>query len=280
MVRPEVPRVDAPPAVEAAPPLEVQAAAVDLPIPPAERGDRQAVELDLVRLQKDGFLTPQNQRSLIAEEYRIIKRPLLRAAFDHTNDTNHLSHVVMITSARPGEGKTFTSINLAMSVATERDLHVLLVDCDIRRMGLSKRLGVADRKGLMDVLSDPNVALSDVILRTNVPNLTIIPSGQPVEASPEVFASAKMTRLVDEIARRYPDRFIIFDAPPVLASSEPGVLAMHVGQTVMVVQANETSKRAIAQSIPLISGCPNIHFVLNRVTLAAGPDRFGYYGTY
>jgi Mrp family chromosome partitioning ATPase len=157
---------------------------------------------------------------------------------------------------------------------------VLLVDCDIRRMGLSKKLGMADRKGLMDVLMNPGLSLADVMLRTNIPNLAIIPAGQPVEAATEVFASAKMTALVDDIASRYPDRFIIFDAPPVLASSEPGVLAVHVGQTVMVVHANETSKRAIAQSIPLINGCPNVHFVLNRVTLAAGPDRFGYYGTY
>ncbi len=291
VTRPDVPRaeptearIEVPPPAEPAPqttPQDMPAVAAEMPPPATEATDRKFFELNLVRLQKEGFLTPQNQRSLIAEEYRIIKRPLLRAAFDQSaNDPEHLNHVVMITSARPGEGKTFTAINLAMSVATERDLHVLLVDCDIRRMGMSKKLGVADRKGLMDVLSDPTVTLSDVILRTNVPNLAIIPSGQPVEASTEVFASAKMTRLVDDIARRYPDRFIIFDAPPVLASSEPGVLAVHVGQTVMVVYANETSKRAIAQSIPLIAGCPNINFVLNRVTLAAGPDRFGYYGTY
>lgn len=246
----------------------------------AETTSKKHVELNLVRLHKEGFLTPQNQRSLIAEEYRIIKRPLLRAAFDHANDPANLNHVVMVTSARPDEGKTFTAVNLAMSVATERDLFVLLIDCDIRRMGLSKKLGLADRKGLMDVLMDPGLTVADVLLRTNIPNLAIIPSGQPVEAATEVFASAKMSVLVDDIATRYQDRFIIFDAPPVLASSEPGVLAVHVGQTVMVVHANETSKRAIAQSIPLVNGCPNVHFVLNRVTLAAGPDRFGYYGTY
>lgn len=256
-------------------PHTVQASSAD-----ASRVPQQYVEIDLVRLQKEGYLTPQNQRSLIAEEYRIIKRPLLRSAFDLGRGSGEPNHVVMITSARPGEGKTFTAINLAMSVASERDLFVLLVDCDIRRMALSKKFGVESRPGIMDVLINPGMRVSDVILRTNIPNLTVIPAGKPVEAATELFASQVMTKLVDDLASRYPDRFIIFDAPPVLASSEPGVLALHVGHVIMVVAAGETSKKAVEESLPLINSCKNVHFILNRATMTVGPDRFGYYGSY
>ncbi|MCB2106403.1 MAG: XrtA-associated tyrosine autokinase [Rhodobacteraceae bacterium] len=246
----------------------------------AGSGPSAGIELDLVQLQKEGYLTPQNQRSLIAEEYRIVKRPLLRSAFDRSKSGEQNSHVVMVTSAKPGEGKTFTAINLAMSVASERDLYVLLVDCDIRRMTLSRKLGVGDRKGIMDVLLNPKMAVSDVIVKTSIPNLALIPTGQPIEAATELFASQSMANLVDELASRYPDRFIIFDTPPVLASSEPSVLALHVGHVIMVVAAGETTKAAIAESLPLVNSCPNVHFILNRAKMVAGQDRFGYYGNY
>lgn len=245
---------------------------------PLPQHQSSTIELDLVHLQKLGILTPLNQRARIAEEYRIIKRPLLRAAFAAAQQHN-AGHVCMITSAHANEGKTFTSINLAMSVASEQGLHVLLIDGDIRRRGLSELLGVTDRKGLMDALMNPTRPVSDVILRTNIPNLSVISSGQPIEASTEMFASQRMTTLVNDIANRYKDRFIIFDAPPVLASSEPGVLALHVGHVIMVVCANRTPKRDIAEALRLVDVAPNIHFILNRLSAVAGTSRFGYYGT-
>lgn len=237
------------------------------------------VEIDLVDLQKQGYVTPNHQRSLIAEEFRIVKRPLLQRAFRVSDKPSTHNHVVMVTSAKPDEGKTFTSINLAMSVASERDLFVLLIDADIRRAELGERLGVQGRKGLMDVLVEPDLNVSDVMVRTNIPNLSILPAGIPRENATELFASKSMTDLVDDIAARYSDRFIIFDTPPVLASSEPSVLALHVGQVVMVVHANLTSRKAIVQSLPLLSGCPNINCVINNLSLA-GTDRFGYYSAH
>lgn len=242
-------------------------------------GDHERVEIDLVDLQKQGYVTPNHQRSLIAEEFRIVKRPLLQTAFRKSDDPTLHNHVVMVTSAKPDEGKTFTSINLAMSVASERDLFVLLIDADIRRAELGERMGVQGRKGLMDVLVEPDLNVSDVMVRTNIPNLSILPAGIPRENATELFASKSMTDLVDDIAARYSDRFIIFDTPPVLASSEPSVLALHVGQVVMVVHANLTSRKAIVQSLPLLSGCPNINCVINNLSLA-GTDRFGYYSAH
>jgi receptor protein-tyrosine kinase len=265
-------------------PVIVQAASARQEIPQDPRSTASPVlhELNWLHLEREGFLTPENQRSLIAEEFRLIKRPLLRSAFGRDNraQRNGISHVAMVTSPAPGDGKTFTAVNLALSIASERDLHVLLIDGDPRRMGMSRTLGVAGRKGLVDVLTNPAMTIGDVIVRTDVPNLSLVPAGQIVDAPSEVFASQSMTRLMADIATRYADRFIIFDAPPALASSEAGVLASHVGQVIMVIQANETSRQAAAQAVALVDACPNINFILNRVTMSAGMDRFGRYDYY
>jgi exopolysaccharide/PEP-CTERM locus tyrosine autokinase len=254
------------------------------PTAPAESMDQSSagkiVNLDLDGLADKGFLTPQNDRSLLAEEYRVIKRPLLREAFHPRRSSDDRQHMVLVTSSKPGEGKTFTAINLGMSIASEHDVQVLVIDSDIRRMGLSYTLGLNNYKGLMDVLQDAELSLSDVILRTNVPHLSILPGGQAMGAATEILASQKMKAVIDDITRRYANRFIIIDSPPILASSEPGVLASYVGKVVMVVQANATTKGAIAQSLSLIDVCPNVNFVLNNVTATAGPERFGYYGSY
>jgi receptor protein-tyrosine kinase len=237
------------------------------------------ISINWTALEENGYLSPNNQQSLKAEEFRIIKRPLLRAAFNPEGRHKSIAHVAMVTSPCPKDGKTFTSINLAVSIASERDLHVLLIDADIRNRGLSKTLGLADRPGLMELLTKPDMNVPAVFLRTDIGNLAVIPAGQPIPGATEIFASQAMARLARDIATRYANRFIIFDAPPVLASSEPGVLASHVGQIVMVVRANETAKRAINQAVSLVTACPTVNFVLNQISLAAGPDRFGYYGT-
>ncbi|MCC6914630.1 MAG: AAA family ATPase [Rhodospirillaceae bacterium] len=275
---PAVAESPAPPAE----PVIAQAPTVDRAVDPAPVAPKAAptpLEFNWLHLEREGFLTPENRRSLTAEEFRLIKRPLLRTAFGRDNraQRNGVSHIAMVTSPAPGDGKTFTAVNLALSIASERDLSVLLIDGDARRMGLSRLLGAAGRKGLIDVLMDPAMSLSDVIVRTDVPNLSVVPAGQIIDAPTEVFASQSMTRMMTDIATRYPNRFILFDAPPALASSEAGVLASHVGQVIMVVQANETSRQAVAQALGLVDACPHISFVLNRVTMSAGMDRFGRY---
>jgi Mrp family chromosome partitioning ATPase len=127
-------------------------------------------------------------------------------------------------------------------------------------------------------LVDPSLSAADVLLRTNIPRLTILPVGQSVDAPTEIFASQRMKYVIAEITQRYSDRFIIIDSPPVLASSEPGVLAGYVGQVIMVVAANQTTRQAIMQSLDLVDVCRNVNFILNKVTAPSGPDQFGYYG--
>jgi protein-tyrosine kinase len=234
--------------------------------------------IDLARLQISGFVTPTGSRTRISEEFRVIKRPLLLKAFATGDEQIEHGNLLMVTSAKPGEGKTFTAINLAMSLASERDLHVLLVDADVQRPSVFQVLGLPPQKGLLDLLSDGSLSPPDVLVRTNVRNLSLMAAGTPSLATTELLASQKMINLMQDLASRYPDRIIIFDAPPVLASSEPSVLALHVGQIILVVESGKTGRRAVEQTLNHISACPNINIVFNKAEAQSGTDEFGGYG--
>jgi receptor protein-tyrosine kinase len=270
------------------PPAATPAPVAEAPRPVAPAGDRvdrddaTYVELELVRMQLKGMVTPNSDRSRILEEYRIIKRPLLLKALATGSERLRNGNLIMVTSAQPREGKTFTAVNLAMSIASERDLNVMLVDADMHRAeaGASAMsvLGVPmPRPGLLDVLADPSKTIGDVMLRTNIPNLTLLPAGQPRSNPTELFASQRMDQVVTEMARRYADRIIVIDTPPVLAASEASVLAMHVGQVAFVVEAEQTAQKSIESSLSLLSACPNIAIVLNKTTSDGVGDQFGSY---
>lgn len=247
-------------------------------VAPAERRQGRYVTLDLGKLQVAGFVTPTGSRTRIAEEFRVIKRPILLRAFATGEERIESGNLMMVTSAKPGEGKTFTAINLAMSMASERDIHVLLVDADVQRPSVFQVLGLPPQKGLLDVLSDSNLTPADVLTRTNIRNLTLMAAGTPSLATTELLASQKMIELMQDIATRYQDRIIILDAPPVLASSEPSVLALHVGQIILVVESGKTGRRAVEQTLTYIGGCPNISVVFNKADTGSGRDEFGGYG--
>jgi receptor protein-tyrosine kinase len=240
----------------------------------SQRLSRQVV-IDRGRLASSGIAIPSSERSKSVEEFRIIKQGLLRNA---ASDPER-GRLIMVTSARPREGKTFTSLNLALSIASERDMRVLLIDCDVHRQTLVEMLGIEADKGLFDLLTDPELDIADVLLRTNIANFTVLPSGKAGPLVPELLSSNKMSDLMDEMHRRYPDRFIILDAPPCLATSDPSVLAGLVGQVVFVVEANRTQEPEIAAAHRLISSCPNIGLVLNK-TLGVNSDQFGSYSYY
>lgn len=273
--------------VAASPGVMAGIAAVAAPVEPdpveaeaAPRRQQRQVTIDLTRLQLQNFVTPTGTRTRISEEFRVIKRPLLLKAFATGPDAIEHGNMVMVTSATPGEGKTFTAVNLAMSIASERDLHVLLVDADVQRPSALKTLGIPEQKGLLDVLSDGGISLADAISRTNIRNLSVMGAGSPSLATTELLASQKMATLMGEMAARYRDRMIIFDAPPVLASSEPSVLAIHVGQIIVVVEAGRTGRRALEETLAHISQCNHINIVLNKTQLQNRTDRFGAYSYY
>jgi len=256
-------------------------AAAAAPSPEPPRVSRQ-VTIDHGSLDDAGMVSAHSERSLIAEEFRMIKRPLILKAFDeNASNSSSPSNLVMVSSARPGDGKTFTAVNLAMSIALERDLTVMLVDGDIAKPSIPSVLGIEADLGLIDLIADDSLDMSDVLLKTDIENLTILPAGRQHQLATELLASGKMEKFVEEIAKRYPDRMIIFDSPPVLMSSIPGVLALHVAQIVFVVRADRTTQTSIDTALGLISGCENIYLLLNKARTMAGSDKFdGYHGYY
>lgn len=235
-------------------------------------GRSREVSIDLVRLATMGMVTPDRPRSSIAEEYRLIKRPILKNVIDGGASNNKL---IMVTSSLPGEGKSFTAINLAISVAMELDHTVLLVDADVSKPSVLKVMGLQPERGLMDVLAEGNYDLSSSLLRTNIPKLSILPAGMPHERATEFLASDAMNRLLEDMASRYSDRVIIFDSPPLIPTTEARVLATHMGQIVMVVEAGRTTNGVLKQALGTIEACPIKLMVLNKAR-DGGPG--GYYG--
>ncbi len=237
------------------------------------------VSLNLAALMERGFLVPGSARSKLEEEFRIVKRPLLRNCSPETVPAIERGNLIMVTSALPGEGKTFCSINLAMSIAMELDHTVLLVDADVVRPSVLNRLNLPPAKrGLLDVLSAPDqLDLSEVLLKTNIPKLTILPAGNAHLQSTELLASASMERLLDELATLYSDRIVIFDAPPLLPSTESRVLATHMGQVLVVVEAHKTPRSSVAQAFATLENCPVVLAMLNKSRLPATDSPYGYY---
>lgn len=216
-----------------------------------------------------------------SDEYRRIKRPLLSNAFGKTASLVERGNLILITSSIPGEGKTHTAINLALSIALERDHTVLLVDCDVTRKGVSHMLGVADRAGLVDVLENENLAIGDVMLRTDVAELSILSAGKQHEYVTELLASQRMASLVNEIATRYEDRVIIFDGPPLLPTPQTQVLAGLVGQVVFVVEAGKTPQSVVEEGLALIPEEKATGLVMNKSEGISGRSGYyyGYYGS-
>jgi len=257
---------------------EVDAVELSRPVSGNESPNR--VELDLARLERMGFLVPESSRGQLTEEIRHIKRPLLINAF-RSGDTGQSSNLIMVTSARPGEGKTFTAVNLAMSIAKERDKTVLLVDADVARPSVYRVLGLQPKlPGLVEYLMDDSQALSDILLKTNVPNLRVLPAGRSHIHSTELLASDAMRQLATEMSQRYPDRIIIIDSPPLLATSEAAVLASLVGQIVVIVESEKTSKQEVNDALGLLDQSKMIGLVLNKTRPILTSDYYGYYGGY
>jgi len=250
---------------------EVPLAAAHAPAAPVSR----MIQIDLAALAAKGMVTPEQPRSAIAEEYRVIKRPLLRNATDASSARIDNANLIMVTSALPGEGKTFSAINLAVSMAMELDYTVLLVDADVSRPSVFRQLGLPPERGLMDVLAGDVTDLSDVLLRTNVEKLSILPAGMPHQRATELLASESMNRLLKQIASRYPDRIVVFDSPPLLVTTESRVLATHMGQVVVVVESERTTHASVKQALATIESCPIKLMLLNK-SRQGGPG--GYYG--
>ena len=248
---------------------------------PQATGSGKQVTLDLSRLREAGLVDPRSSKSnRTTEQFRRIKRPLLLHVRGEGATVVDNANMIMVTSALPGEGKTFTSINLAMSIAMEMDKTVLLIDADVAKPDVTSRLGVDAEKGLIDVLLDDGLTLPDVLLRTDIPKLTLLPSGNRHVHSTELLASERMRQLTLELSSRYPDRIIIIDSPPLLLTSEARVLAGLVGQVVLVAEESRTPQHAVKEAIDMLDENEIVGIVLNKGTHRKDGDGYGGYGYY
>lgn len=230
------------------------------------RGKTKIHNLPLKEMTEKGIVTPQKPGSHIADEFRAIKRPILMNIDQQGASIVQNANLIMVTSALPGEGKTFSAINLAMSLASEQDRTVLLVDADVTKANAALELGINDDSpGLIDYLEGAEKDLSNVLIQTSIPKLKVLPAGHLHENATELLASENMKRLMQELSDRYSDRVIVFDSPPLLITTEAAVLANLVGQVVFVVASEQSSKEAVEDAIEYIGNDKIIGLLLNKV---------------
>lgn len=271
-------------AVEAprAPLLRPEAAPVAQPEPSASA--RRRIAIDRNKLADHGMLVPGATVTALAEEFRLVKRQLLttarqiRAAGGEGADDR--SRMILVCSAKPNDGKTFCAINLALSMAAEKDVEILLVDADFAKPDVLHRIGAPDGPGLLDVLAGEVESAEDCVIDTDVPQLSVLPAGTRSVADTELLASARAAAILDGLAAANPRRIVIFDSPPILAASPASALASHVGQVMLVVRADRTRESELRDAVGLLDGCDHIQLLLNSVSIQPGGRRFGSYGAY
>ena len=243
--------------------------------------DRKKVTI-LDRLLAANMLVPGSKLGReIQDDYRRIKRPLVSNACGRNKAMVDRGNLILVTSSIPGEGKTYSSVNLALSMAQEIDTTVLLVDCDVAKQGLSRMLGIEKICGLVDVLENDNLTVGDVMLQTDIPNLRLLSAGKQSEYVAELLASQRMSSLVNEMAERYNDRIIIFDGPPLLPTPQTQILAGLVGQVVFVIEAGKTSQSLVEEALGLIPEEQATGLLLNKNEglSSRGGYYYGYYGS-
>lgn len=233
----------------------------------AERRVRRnsPISFDPVRLRKVGLIDWAVGRARATEDFRIIKRQLLQRAVTDSDDRTVRRNLIMVTSARPREGRTFTALNLAISIAMEPDRQVLLVDaCDNENSIQSIFKETTAACGWLDLMTDPGLDIGDALLATDIPRLSVMLPGGKLRHGAELLASDRMQRLLETLADRYHDRIVLIDAPPCLVSSDPAALARVVGQTILVVEANTTQQQSLEAAMELLRPCKNTYLVLNK----------------
>lgn len=241
---------------------------------PTAAGARSGT-IDRDRLREDGFLLPDAPVGTLAEEFRLVKRQLLmRATGDAAKD-----RMILVCSAQPNEGKTFCSVNLALSLASELDREVLLVDADVAKPEVMSTLGLSGSAGLIDAIADPNADVEDFIIQTDVPKLSVLPAGRASNDDTELLSSTRAAQVIEALAANNPRRIVILDSAPVLAASPAAVLAHRVGRVLVVVRADRTKEADLREAVGLLDGCPDISLLLNSTSFFATNRTYGsYYG--
>lgn len=233
-----------------------------------------AVEIDRETLRHHGLIVPEEPVTGLLEEFRIIKREILAGA---RRSRSAAARRVLLSSPHEGEGKTFCAANLAISLSTERDIEVVLVDADVMNPSITRAFGIEEGPGFMDALADPLQNPEELALTTDIDGLFVMPAGHCTARDTEYLASARTQEVLDRLTRGAPNRFVIFDTPPALAASPAAELAAFVGQALLIVRADETSRAAIDDAQQLLSACPDLKLLLNAAKFSPSGRRFGDY---
>lgn len=246
---------------------------------PSGKATISTIQLDYDSLKKVGIFSPEEMPASERDEFRRIKRPLLTNAFGKDTMLVDSGNLIMVTSSLPEEGKTFTAFNLALSITLERDHTVLLIDADASKSDLTRLLGLEGMPGLTDLLLDEELNIGDVLVKTDIPNLKVLPSGRRHALLTELVSSKRMKLLVAEIGDRYNDRVVIFDSPPLLLTTEAQMIADLSGQIAVVVKAGSTPQHVVSNAIGLLNNEKPIGLVLNQTKHMIGVGEvYGYYG--
>jgi len=257
---------------------QVEAARADRDPRGVARGE--LIEIRIGQLRAEGRLAPESLAHQTEEEFRRIKWPLLSSIVGREGATAAANNVVLVTSAIPGEGKTFNALNLALSMAREPDIEVLLVDGDVAQPALTASLGLSGRPGLTDLIANADLDPAQVIHPTSIERLYVVPAGSRRDNSPELLASARMATVMAELSSRVSPGVVLFDSPPVLATNEAQVLSRYAGQILMVVLADSTEQRVVTEALALLDRSKPVSAVLNRVepSLVSRYYHHYYYG--
>jgi protein-tyrosine kinase len=249
--------------------------------PTASQRSSRIVTIDAGAMREAGLIAPEAETKLFEDEYRVIKRPILSNAFGRNSDTVERGYVVLVTSAIAGDGKTFTCINLALSLAREQDTSVLLIDADVPKPHISSLFDAQDEIGLVDYLDGSTSDMADIELQTNVDGLTIVPAGKSGENSSELLSSDRMLKMLEDVHRRDPRRIILIDSSPLLLTSESRAIASVAGQVALVVRAGITPKGAVSDAIATLDTGKPTNLILNQVRFGSRSSYYsGYYGGY
>ena len=233
-------------------------------------------EIDRESLRDQGMIVPEGSVTALIEEFRIVKRQLIKAAKERGTAK---SRRILICSPHPGEGKTFCAVNLAIAMAAERDGEVLLIDGDFAKPSVLSTLGLPKGPGFMDCLADPSIKPEDMVIGTDIPGLWVLPTGNQTTSDSEYLASERTGEVLDRLTMGAPNRIVIFDTPPALAASPAAELAKHVGQALLIARADKTGQSALEDACQLLSACPDIKLLLNAAHFSPSGRKFGsYYG--
>jgi protein-tyrosine kinase len=237
------------------------------------------IVVDPAQLRANGLLAADVEERRLAEQYRAVKRPLLRNADLRLDPPLPRGNLLMVASALPGEGKTFTCVNLCLSMARERDWTVVLVDGDCSKPHLTRLFAAENEPGLIDLLRDPALTFDALVMPTDVPGLSLLPAGSRDPRASELLGSKRMDDFCAALSAGDSGRIVVFDSSPLLVTTEAPALAANVGQVALVVRANETRQEAVLAAVEKLDPAKAIACILNRhADGGEHSESYGHYG--